>query len=61
MSRGKNVCEICKKKFTLFNREHICKRCYRNICAECCEGKKIVKNHLFYKIKKKTKKCKNYI
>lgn len=30
---------ICLKKFTLFNPEHICKRCLRSVCKDCANVK----------------------
>lgn len=39
INRGKTHCNICKKMFGFFNREHVCKRCYRNIDSECYEPK----------------------
>ena len=28
-------CESCLKEFSLFNGEHLCKRCFRSICTKC--------------------------
>ncbi|EAR88205.2 FYVE zinc finger protein (macronuclear) [Tetrahymena thermophila SB210] len=35
-------CSICNKKFELFLREHICKRCLRPVCSECSPKKLII-------------------
>ncbi|KAL4473182.1 hypothetical protein ABPG72_015563 [Tetrahymena utriculariae] len=35
-------CSICEKKFELFLREHICKRCLRPVCSECSPKKLII-------------------
>lgn len=35
MERNKLFCEIDNKKFGLFNLEHVCKRCLRNMCGDC--------------------------
>lgn len=37
--RGKSHCNICKSMFGFFNREHVCKRCYRNIDSPCYNPK----------------------
>lgn len=28
-------CESCLKEYSLFNGEHLCKRCFRSICTKC--------------------------
>lgn len=43
VTRGKNEkCLICLKKFTLFNPEHICKRCLRSVCKDCANTKALI-------------------
>jgi len=35
-------CQICNKEFSVFKREHQCKRCFRAVCSECGEHKIMV-------------------
>lgn len=36
LDRGNSKsCESCSKAFSLFLREHQCKRCYKAVCSDC--------------------------
>jgi len=32
-------CQICGNGFSIFKKEHQCKRCFRAVCADCGEAK----------------------
>ena len=35
-------CQLCEKGFTMFSREHQCKRCKRAVCENCSTSKAII-------------------